>query len=70
MRQKADDEIKVGDMVIGTAGNNGIVTNSDREDKVYVMWDDGSCGEIERKVLTKTGRSFGIERILETIKNG
>ena len=66
-KQKA--EIKVGDMVIGTAGSNGIVTNSDSEYEVYVMWSDGSCGDIERKLLTKTGRHFDIASILEDLRN-
>ena len=64
-----DDKIRVGDMVIGTVGNNGIVTNSDDEDKAYVVWDDGSCGPIERKALTKAGRHYSIEKILEDMKH-
>ena len=61
-------EIKVGDVVRASKeGFNGVVTLV-KNGRVYVMYDDGSCGEWSVDVLTKTGKHIeGIESWLRQI---
>ena len=62
-------EIKVGDEVTGAEGGKGIITHI-REDKMYILWEDGSAGEFidAEKWFKKTGRHYDIDSIFEQLK--
>lgn len=62
--------IKVGDVVYADdePGSFGVVTWK-YNNGIYVMWDDGSCGdETNIEELHKTGRHIDIEHLLEQIR--
>lgn len=67
--QKAVGEIKVGDEVKPLYTDiTGMVTLIDG-DTIYVLWRDGSStSTLKLKEVTKTGRHFGIESILEDMR--
>lgn len=69
-KQKADDEIKVGDEVKPSYSDiTGVVTLID-DDTIYVLWRDGSStGILKLKEVTKTGRHFDIASILEDMRH-
>lgn len=69
-KQKADDEIKVGDEVKPSYSDiTGVVTLID-DDTIYVLWRDGSStGILKLKEVTKTGRHFDIASILEEMRH-
>lgn len=62
-------EIKVGDEVTGAEGGKGIITHI-REDKMYILWEDGSAGEFidAERWFKRTGRHCDIDSILEQLK--
>ena len=63
--------IKVGDVVYADdePDSFGVVTWK-YNNEVYVMWDDGSCGdETNIEELHKTGRTVDIEHLLEQIRS-
>ena len=65
-KQKAEDEIKVGDGVI-VYGLRGVVTCVNGN--LYtVMMSDGSCGNWRKRDLKKTGKHYDIDKILEAMK--
>lgn len=61
--------IKVGDVVYADdePDSFGVVTWK-HGNGVYVMWDDGSCGDENIEELCKTGRHLDIENLLEQIR--
>ena len=69
-KQKADDEIKVGDEVKPSYSDiTGMVTLID-DDTIYVLWRDGSStGILKLKEVTKTGRHFDIASILKEMQS-
>ena len=70
-KQKADDEINVGDVVYFEGDNTsdcGVVTWVGK-DNVCIMWRDGSAGENPKDKLLKTGRHFDIASILENMRH-
>ncbi len=70
-KQKADDEIKVGDEVYFKGDNtsdSGVVTWVGK-DNVCIMWRDGSAGENPKDKLLKTGRHFDIASTLENMRH-
>ena len=69
-KQKADDEIKVGDEVEPIYTYiTGVVTLIDG-DIIYILWRDGSSiSAMKLKEVTKTGRHFDIASILEDMRN-
>lgn len=67
-KQKANDKIKVGDEVIAY-GHRGVVTYVNENLYLYtVMMHDGSCGDLEKGDLKKTGKKHDIDKILEEMK--
>lgn len=58
-------EIQVGDVVIGSLFS-GVVTGVD-DDRVFVLYDDGSCGERRKSDLKKTGKHIHIHALLQEI---
>lgn len=71
-KQKADDEIKVGDEVYlkdeGINGGKGLILRIDNE-TCTVMWaKNGSAGLWYADKFVKTGRHFDIDKILEEMK--
>lgn len=70
-KQKADDEIKVGDEVRRKSApeneRGGIVTK-EWKNSYFIMWSDGSSGEWDKDGVVKTGRHFDIDKILEEMK--
>ena len=70
-KQKADDEIKVGDTVSikdDRRKGDGIVTKSWENDRYFIMWADGSGGVWDKEYIVKTGRHFDIDKILEEMR--
>ena len=70
-KQKAEDEINVGDTVNlkdGSRDNDGIVTKSWDNDRHFIMWADGSGGVWDKEYIVKTGRHFDISSILEAMR--
>ena len=69
-KQKADDEIKVGDEVEPFYTDiTGVVTLIDG-DTIYILWRDGSStSAMKLKEVTKTGRHFDIASILEEMND-
>lgn len=65
-KQKADDEIKVGDEVIAPCGK-AIVTAFHNKFVNY-LYSDGDCGCTELENLTKTGKHYDIQSILEAMR--
>lgn len=67
--QKQDDKIEVGDEVKPFYTDiTGVVTLIDG-DTIYVLWRDGSStSTLKLKEVTKTGRHFDIQKILEGMK--
>lgn len=63
---EAEKEIKVGDVVVGSAGQNGIVTYINTNNAT-VIWPDGSWGVKNRNDIKKTGRHIDIQGLLEQI---
>lgn len=66
-KQKANNEIKVGDEICyidESRKDTGIVTWR-RYDDIYIMWNDGSASRNKVNNYRKTGRRFGIDKILE-----
>lgn len=63
-------EIKVNDIVkVKGESGFGIVTAVCPTGIVYVLWNDGGCGDYEPCELEKTGRTAeGLERLLQQIK--
>ena len=70
-KQKANDEIKVGDEVkrklASENDSRGIVTK-EWGDIYYIMWPDGSSGKWYKDSIVKTGRHFDIKGFLEDVK--
>lgn len=58
-------EIQVGDVVIGSLFS-GVVTGVD-DNRVFVLYDDGSCGERRKSDLKKTGKHIHIHALLQEI---
>lgn len=58
-------EIQVGDVVICSL-LSGVVTCVDDE-RVFVLYDDGSCGERRKSDLKKTGKHIHIHALLQEI---
>ena len=57
-------EIKVGDEV----GGSGVVTRI-KDEIVYVLWKDGSCGDFDKKYLVRTGKHYPqISEVLSQMK--
>ena len=68
-KQKADDEIKVGDEVANTGGYTAIVTCIRDETCIDIVWNDGSCANfLHKKSFEKTGRHFDIQSIFDQMK--
>ena len=71
-KQKAEDEIKVGDEVrrktAPTNERGGIVTK-EYENTYYIMWTDGSSGQWDKDKVVKTGRHFDIASILKEMQS-
>ena len=61
-------KIHVGDILVDRIDGQGkaVVTYMD-EGKIYVVWDDGSCGECKGDEFTKTGRTIDIAGLLAQI---
>jgi len=69
-KQKADDEIKVGDEVYckgDDTSDSGVVTWVGKK-SIYAMWQDGSAGEVQKDEFIKTGRHFDIASILKEMQ--
>lgn len=67
-QKQADDEIKVGDEVIGGRKKKGYVTRID-SDCVYVIYHDGTVGYSTKTFYTKTGRHFPqLAEVLDQMK--
>lgn len=69
-QREHDDKIEVGDEVKPFYTDiTGVVTLIDG-DTIYVLWRDGSStSTLKLKEVTKTGRHFDIEKILEEMKH-
>ena len=70
-KQKAEDEIKVGDEVYckgDDISDSGVVTWVGKK-RACVMWQDGSAGEVEKDEFIKTGRHFDISSILKEMQS-
>ena len=70
-KEAEDKEIKVGDEVVNDAGFIAIVTRVHRNDDfVAIMYTDGSCDNSKRRDgLTKTGKHYDIQSILDTMSD-
>ena len=72
-KQKAEDEIKVGDEVVWTEDENAVIVVTSVYTDTNMEWCDGVCKDgkaysILTKNARKTGRHFDIEKILEAMK--
>ena len=68
-KQKAEDEIKVGDEVTPKRASwKGVVVGID-DDNAMVMTSDGYSAMYQIEILCKTGRHFNIASILEDMRN-
>ena len=69
-KQKAEDEIKVGDEVTPkrNVGWKGVVVGID-DDNAMVMTSDGYSAMYQIEILCKTGRHFDIASILKEMRN-
>lgn len=72
-KQKADDEIKVGDEVVWTENENVVIVVTSVYTADNMEWcdgvrKDGKVYSILTKNARKTGRHFDIEKILEDMK--
>lgn len=69
-KQKAEDEIKVGDEVKPYYSDIAGVVTLVYGDTIYVLWRDGSSTSIIKlKDLRKTGRHFDISSILKEMQS-
>ena len=73
-KQKADDEIKVGDEVVWTEDENVVIVVTSVYTADDMEWCDGVCKDgkvysILMKNARKTGRRFDIQKILEEMRN-
>lgn len=59
-------ELKVGDIVIDRCFQKGVVSRV-KEDSIYVIWYDGSCGEHLKDEFVRTGRVIDIAGLLVQI---
>ena len=67
---KVGDVLKISD-VYSNKDSYAVVLNTAHNDKIYVMWDDGSAGEVEKTGFEKTGIHLeDIARLLKLLKNG
>lgn len=67
-KKKREEEIKVGDEVIDSDGDKGIITSVDYE-SVAVLFNDGSTGIFYDTTFKKTGRHFDeVEQLLNKLK--
>lgn len=62
-----ENDIRVGDMVQSLAKCEGVVSKIESE-KCYVIWDDGSAGEVFKKGIRKTGKHIDVKALLEQIR--
>ena len=71
--EKANENLKVGDVVYGEDEPDalGIVVREPHANHVYILWNDGSCGDTcidsENFRIKKTGQHIDIQGILEQI---
>ena len=68
-KKKAEEEsIKVGDEVVNNSGNEAVVTMVD-DRTVFVVYNDGNCGEFYKESFKKTGRHFDeVEQLLDKLR--
>ena len=68
-KQKAADEIKVGDIVY-LSGDKYIVSyiNDDGCADLIHIWSGSTCERVSPDCLTRTGKRYDIEKILEAMK--
>lgn len=70
-KQKADEEIKVGDEVVNVVGFTAVVTRVCGEKYIAVMYPDGSCkNDMPKERVEKTGRHFDIQSLLNQMNEG
>ena len=69
-KQKADDEIKVGDEVVtrGLIPGNTFLVTKVTESSVYGISNDGSWNFYNKDSVTKTGKHYDIASILEAMR--
>lgn len=65
--EKKQEEIKVGDILLGKYGGTCIVTKVRACDTFYGVFSDGSSGTHCKKAFTKTGKHIDIQKILDEI---
>ena len=68
-KQKADDEIKAGDIVY-LSGDKYIVSyiNDDGCADLIHIWSGSTCERVSPDCLTRTGKHYDIDKILEEMK--
>ena len=68
-KQKADDDIKVGDIVY-LSGDKYIVSyiNDDGCADLIHIWSGSTCERVSPDCLTRTGKHYDIDKILEEMK--
>ena len=68
-KQKAEDEIKVGDIVY-LSGDKYIVSyiNDDGCADLIHIWSGSTCERVSPDCLTRTGKHYDIDKILEEMK--
>lgn len=69
-KQKAEDEIKVGDEITDSSGNHGVVIALlEYDGDLRVLWLDGTVSITSMIYKKKTGRHFNIQGIFDQMKN-
>jgi len=68
-KQKADDEIKVGDVVIAEEGKTVGIVTKEWDGRYYIMWQDGSSGLWLRESVRKTDRHFDVDKLLKEMQS-
>lgn len=62
-----EEEIKVGDVLLGKYGGVCVVTKIRDDNTFYGFFDDGSSGAQHKKDFKKTGRCVDIQKIFDEI---
>lgn len=70
-QKNAEEEFKIGDELIDVDSKDKCVIVGFRQEKIKIVWSDGSVGLWDKKNFRKTGRSFPqISEVLEKMKEG
>lgn len=61
------EEIHVGDILYDSRTKENVVATYVDDHQLFVMFDDGTCGEVNKSSFTNTGRSIDIDGLLNQI---